>query len=750
MWQINLSLPGSLEPTSTSRLGLHGDIASGREREHKNKTTARRVTSRRQTHPSNAILNFEVPATRPTVTVTDTVTVTTRCETRSRQIFKRSTTTTTFPFSTMASRRMILPPLFSKVAWTEALSLLLLLILSLSIEATESQCGIYLANSTIPGAGLGMFLGHTSLQPNDLVTFGDVVIPLFEMDWHNAFYKADDQYFHLWGEYTWSVREFNGPLHDEAEDTETNAMASPGMGAALNCMLPIVNIEESDDGDSFHTSLAGVYRGTSPGAGSFSPYHDRRYVATRKIEPGAELYINYGADYFESRPQTYGFLPLAENYHQADRLLYAYRNVTLKVTTAIKTCSADETVNENEGSNSMKTPTCGSPQLDPNKAISMSEDLYKLMKEQSTIWTEARTLNALPANTELVEDLLQAGGTSMWHYNSSIRDLTWLQEHGQCMDNIRAGESTSPHAGRGAFATRFISKGGLVGPAPLIHLPESKILTMYSGQQGEDGSIYRNASNPIHTQLMLNYCFGHSESTLLLCPYGLLTSLINHHPTKPNTKIQWSREMRHPEWKTLPIDTWGKMYHNGLSFDFVALRDITEGEEIFIDYGPEWETAWQEHVAKYDPPQKDYTPAFELNKRKDLKIRTSSEQPSYEEDDGLLLFCRHQALVEAGYTQFGEPGALDDDGESGLYHCLVTERFDDQTYSVEIFSHYQEDKGGDEIAVYNPVPSRLPRDVFHFKDDYYKRDHYQPWSFRHAMMIPDDMFPAAWKNTVLV
>lgn len=622
---------------------------------------------------------------------------------------------------------------------------------------------MYLAPSTIPGAGLGMFLGHNSSQPNDLLTFGDVVIPLFEMSWHNAFENLSNKY--LWIEYAWSTNSFMGALHDEAEDMEPTHMASPGMGAAVNCMLPLVNLE--DDEDSFHTSLAGVYRGTSPGAGSFSPYHNRRYRATRKIQPGAELYLNYGEDYFASRPHTYGFLPLAENYQQADELLYAYRNLTLKLTTAIKTCSADEIGNEkNEGNNSTAAPTCGLNQVDPYKAISISEDLYKLMKEQSTIWTEARTINALPENTELIDPLLQDGGTSMWHYNNSIRDLTWLEEHGQCMDTIRDGDSTIPHVGRGAFATRFIPKGGLVGPAPLLHLPDRNILAMYSGQEEEDGTLHRNVSNPIHTQLLINYCFGHSESTLLLCPYGLLTSLINHHPTKPNAKIQWSREMRHPEWKTLPVDTWGNIYHNGLSFDFVALRNITEGEEIFIDYGPEWEAAWQEHVVKYDPPQKDYIPAFELNERKDLNIRTNLEEPSYE-DVGLKLFCREQALIEAGYTQFGNlADDYEDDETSALYHCRVTERFDDQTYSVAIFSHYQ-DQDGNEIlvddkeeedddknddddsnAVYNPVPSIVSRDVFFFKDDYYMRDHHQRWSFRHAMMIPGDIFPTAWKNTV--
>jgi len=33
--------------------------------------------------------------------------------------------------------------------------------------------------------------------------------------------------------------------------------------------------------------------------------------------------------------------------------------------------------------------------------------------------------------------------------------------------------------------------------------------------------------------------------------------------------------------------------------DIVALRDIQEGEEIFIDYGPEWGNAWMEHQKQW-------------------------------------------------------------------------------------------------------------------------------------------------------
>jgi hypothetical protein len=56
-----------------------------------------------------------------------------------------------------------------------------------------SACGVYLAPSTIPGAGLGLFAGH-AYEPNDVVTKGDIIISLSELDWHNGF----ELYFFLW------------------------------------------------------------------------------------------------------------------------------------------------------------------------------------------------------------------------------------------------------------------------------------------------------------------------------------------------------------------------------------------------------------------------------------------------------------------------------------------------------------------------------------------------------------------------
>jgi hypothetical protein len=63
------------------------------------------------------------------------------------------------------------------------------------------ECGLYLAPSTIPGAGLGMYAGSTEYKEGSLVSDSDIMVPTWDLDYHNG----NDKYYHLWDEYTWST-----------------------------------------------------------------------------------------------------------------------------------------------------------------------------------------------------------------------------------------------------------------------------------------------------------------------------------------------------------------------------------------------------------------------------------------------------------------------------------------------------------------------------------------------------------------
>ena len=52
---------------------------------------------------------------------------------------------------------------------------------------------------------------------------------------------------------------------------------------------------------------------------------------------------------------------------------------------------------------------------------------------------------------------------------------------------------------------------------PYSHSESHHFLTMYSAElHPESGFLYRDMSMPVHKQLLLNYCFGHAESTSLI------------------------------------------------------------------------------------------------------------------------------------------------------------------------------------------------------------------------------------------
>jgi hypothetical protein len=73
----------------------------------------------------------------------------------------------------------------------------------------------------------------------------------------------------------------------------------------------------------------------------------------------------------------------------------------------------------------------------------------------------------------------------------------------------------------------------------------------------------------------------------MLTPYGGMVNYINHHKEKANVKVRWptGEKVAHKPWwltdKT-PEDIKYTLEKIGLSFEYVALRDIEEGEEVFM------------------------------------------------------------------------------------------------------------------------------------------------------------------------
>ena len=378
--------------------------------------------------------------------------------------------------------------------------------------------------------------------------------------------------------------------------------------------------------------------------------------------------------------------------------------------------------------------------------------LYETLLEIRDVWKDtSRTLNALPANMDELSIALEKdiGET---YQSGATRSLEWLQEHGTCIDHIVHRESTIPGAGEGGFAKRDLPKGTVITGSPLIIIPNESLFDMRNFTLDEKMGIWIPSAT-FTRQIIFNYCLGHEDSTMLLFPYGSVgTHFINHNSSRANVKIQWAPtgNLRHNA--TLLNLTPEEMYQMdvkpGLGIEYVALKDISEGEELFIDYGDSWENAWQHHVKHWTPPV-HATVAADWNKRLDEPIRTTEEQVSNPYPSNIVLRC-HVNLLRGAFGD-EKTWARYDYPTTARYFvyglpCDILERSEDgSAYKVALLKDgltFVEFPGDHDLIVVEGAP----RQAMFFLDAEYQSDLYLKGAFRHHIRIPDEMMPNAWRN----
>lgn len=165
------------------------------------------------------------------------------------------------------------------------------------------------------------------------------------------------------------------------------------------------------------------------------------------------------------------------------------------------------------------------------------------------------------------------------YVGTTPRRPEWIKENGYCVENLVPGPSSLPHAGHGAIAQFGVKKGEMIVPAPLLQIGNRDILRTRGGVEG-----FSNA-----WQLLLNYCFGHEDTSILLCPYTNAI-LINHCSLRkrqcgekgPNAIVQWQSgwDKGHIPFMKLTVPELTTTSSRGLSMEVVATRDIAPGEEV--------------------------------------------------------------------------------------------------------------------------------------------------------------------------
>jgi len=570
----------------------------------------------------------------------------------------------------------------------------------------ENVCKIYLAQSSISGAGLGIY-SAIDLSEGDVVTSDDLPIQVVDFRLHN-----DNREFDwLLDSYYWSSHGING--HHEAAKVAT---ALPSFGMAGNGHPALVNVDKSLNKKNLPILLE---RSKSPGAGAVSDYPTVSWYATKTIKKGEEIFLDYGENYFESRPQ-YENMPFTENYDEADRIAGEMKQIL-----------------EKDGQNN-----------------SNLQNYWNLLRSA----TDTKTSAALPEDVNYLDDVVEKG-SARFSLPDSIRSNEWLENNGQCMDNIRVDSSSLPDAGRGAFANRFIPKGSLVAPAPLVQITDRNVLNMYF----EDHEFYhedieRYGDYVVGKQLLLNYCFGNKKSSLLLFPFSTAVQCINHK-SDANAEIQWSSNpYHHAHWLDISVEEIGAK-QSGLMFDIVATKDIYPDDEVFINYGEEWEHAWRTHVEKWEPAGIDYVRAEELNLEYQSAVRTLEEQENNPYPSTIETGCFYYRDPQKLQGYYEEDLLIIDmdwyyDGEFedlNLRPCHILQREEDEVlmynYTVEILNHGESELNSNSIPEneYHRLHN-VPHYAIWYLNKRYTSNQHLSNAFRHNIGISDRMIPAAWRN----
>ena len=238
-----------------------------------------------------------------------------------------------------------------------------------------------------------------------------------------------------------------------------------------------------------HRDYVGLHRSQDPGAGAFSPYYDRGSEARRDIHAGEELYVSYGENWFINREHL-GPVPLENDLDIATGLFKSFKKMKNRLAKM------------------------------HNVPFSVLDELWDTFVAKSPYNKTSRVFGGFHHNDESEMKQLNNGKSLVQiRIDEATRDQEWLQRHGTCGDHIRAGLSTLPQAGHGAFASRYLPEGTVVAQLPLIHVTNRSRLNMYHFSK-EDPTRPSPEEGQRPPQLLLNYCYGHNESTLLLCPYG--------------------------------------------------------------------------------------------------------------------------------------------------------------------------------------------------------------------------------------
>jgi len=614
----------------------------------------------------------------------------------------------------------------------------------------EGSCGLYMATSSTSLSTdhkWGVYAGK-DFEKDSPIGFGDIAIHSFNMMANNIWMDETGEVMDdldtndlanivdWFEQFVWVPTSSGGQF--EIHDTIYGAKiitAIPGTGV-IGGFNPKMTNADWDHSSAYHREAWNEFPGEAhPGRGGYSNYFNLELKSTEVIPAGKEIFVEFGDNWQENEDKEEELLSKKD-----------YERVDQTIEKMIQFFDKHES------------------KLDSVSKQKIYEFLRQDVMEAAAGNDKAVQIkNMLPDDPAELEKLLEKGGVFESRHSGLTRPLEWLETNGLCVDNIKPGPSTIPYAGRGAFANRDIKKGGLVSPVPLIQIPNEVVLDMHpitdiitnryevEEEEKEPEYLYlKESDDKIGIQLMINYCWSHPKTSMLFFPVGAVTSYINHAPSKDkiNAKMVWSDHVENQiDWleeELKPYNALGR-----LVVEIVATKDIKEGEEVFIDYGDEWQETWDEHVEEWNKVKEDSWPmqALDFNQEHKTKpFRTIDDEP-YPENvmvKCFLMVKKPDSDMEDVDSE-GRKIRIWSEADSGKPNIVSNNLFDCEIQSyketMKGYSYEVHWDSGKSVTVVKSLPHR----AIVLLDRPEQSDQHIWNSFRHYISM-GDIFPKMWQD----
>ena len=630
----------------------------------------------------------------------------------------------------------------------------------------------------MPNAGLGVY-SALHVNANQQILSDDIVINFIDRTYHTM---LRHKYLKLEGSgynsNNWILSKYvydgSATLASFEADEVVSLPYSASMAANTNPVLDNAEMRPPEN-------IQVLHRYHDVGAGASSNYHGMHLVATRDIQAGEEIFVPYGSRHIANDPDLKR-LPSMDDFERADSILKSFSSIVdgdMGSPQAEIIWKLFWMSNTKWYESKLEASSAGKTLEEIYTALDKTENpilekIHKLVKgdisspKAAELWNLVNSvpsryssvLRVLPKKMPNVISSVEKGLVNATISNN-LRSLDWLEENGLCLDNLRREVSDIPQAGHGAFATRNMLQGQVVAPVPVVPVAR-KFMEMYKSMNMEQ-HVWKKGS-----QLLLNYAFEDPSSSMVLIPYGPMTCYVNHAGSNANTMLRWSKLSNSSMLQETPSSLI-HMNKSGLVLELVALRDIDQDEEVTLDYGPVWETAWKDFSTNWSPRSKfaNHVSAATLNQEKEF-LRTPAELTMFPYPPNVQLYCfTSYRLLSDGVMRWSEASGVFDSTQflrpctiqqrqfeevttKGIFrkplelqrylHMMKADGMEDAYIRYDVIVHTGTDQGDLTIV-------SVPRKAIFFWDQKYTSDlHLSRSAFRHAIPLPPNLVPDNWRD----